>query len=396
MNKILALILICALLCPLAACGKTPAADAPPPVPEAPAPEPTPTPTPEPEPTPQPAPEPTPEPEPAPEPLPEPEPEPAPWAWTSDLPENRGLDSDAPAALHAALDPTRVLASVIVKGDAVVDEYYKEGYDASSVFALHSCSKSVTSALFGIAIDQGYIEGVDVLISQYFPQILESGSERLNQVTIRHLLTHTSGIDCSDTALWEQWRASDNWVDYVLSRPVTTAPGTSFSYSTGGTHLLAAILQQATGRTLYDFGKEFLFDPLGMDSVRCDVDAQGVSDGGNGFYMNVYDMAKLGRLFLNGGLWEGEQIISAQWVEASTTLQFERSSGSADYGYQWWVRTFGDRRYDAFFAQGHGGQYIFVVPALELIVVFTSNHTGSSSMYWQFVTDLVNACDAPE
>ena len=135
-----------------------------------------------------------------------------------------------------------------------------------------------------------------------------------------------------------------------------------------------------------------LFEPLDMDSVECTTDPQGISDGGNGFAMNVYDMAKIGELFLNNGVWKGEQIISEEWVRQSTTLQFDRSSGSADYGYQWWVRTFGNQNYDAYFAQGHWGQYIFVVPDLELVVVFTSHYEGDTSIYWQLMNDIVNAC----
>ena len=108
--------------------------------------------------------------------------------------------------------------------------------------------------------------------------------------------------------------------------------------------------------------------------------------------MNVYDMAKIGELYLNDGVWNGEQIIPAQWVEDSTTVQFDRSSGSANYGYQWWVRTFGNNNYPSFFAQGHYGQYIFVVPDLELVLVFTSHYEGSSSIYWQLMNQIVNAC----
>ena len=314
------------------------------------------------------------------------------WEWQHDTPQNHNLDSNALNTLHNTLDTTNVYASVIVKDGYIVDEYYKEGYDENSVFTLQSTSKSITSALIGIAIDRGYIESVDVPISNYFPQILESDSQYLKQITIWHLLTHTTGIDASDTTNWEDWLASDNWVEYVLNRPVTARPGTVFNYFTGNTHLLSAILQQATGKTAYEFGKENLFDYLDMDSVECSTDPQGISDGGNGFAMNVYDMAKFGQLFLNQGFWNGEQIISEQWIEESTSTQFTRSSGSADYGYQWWVRTFGNQNYDAYFAQGHWGQYIFVVPDLELVVVFTSHHEGSSSMYWQFMNNIVNAC----
>ena len=321
----------------------------------------------------------------------EPEPEPE-WEWMFDTPEHHGLSQTGVDALHTALDPTDVRAAVIVKDGVIVDEYYKDGFDETSVFTLQSVSKSLTSAIMGIAIEKGYIESIDEPISKYLPQVLDIDSERFQRVTIRHLLTHTSGIDFGDNAVWGPWRSSDNWTDYALNRPLIHEPGTVFNYATAGSHLLAAILQEATGMTAYDFGKEYLFDPLGMDSVVCALAPEGISDGGNGFAMNVRDMAKFGQLFLQRGQWEGEQIIPEDWVEESTTVQFTRSSGLSDYGYQWWVRTFGQQRYPAFFAQGHFGQFIFVIPDLELVIVFTSHNTGSNSMYWQFVSDIVAAC----
>ena len=303
------------------------------------------------------------------------------WEWQHDTPENHNIDSSVLSSVHNTIDSYPINAEVIVKDGYIVDEYYKDGYDQNSIFTLQSTSKSITSAIFGIAIDKGYIEGVDVPISNYFPEILESGSEYKSQITIWNLLTHTTGLDASDTANWNEWLASDNWVDYVLNRNAISRPGTVFNYFTGNTHLLSAIIQQATGRTAYEFGKEYLFDPLDMNSVECTTDPQGISDGGNGFAMNVYDMAKFGQLYLNNGVWNGEQIIPEQWVKDSTSVQFTRSSGSANYGYQWWVRTFGDNNYPAYFAQGHYGQYIFVVPDLELVVVITSHYEGSTSIY---------------
>lgn len=314
------------------------------------------------------------------------------WEWQHDTLENHNINASAINSVHNTIDSYPINAEVIVKDGVIVDEYYKDGYDQNSVFTLQSTSKSVTSALIGIAIDKGYIPSVNEPISTYFPQILDSGSEYKSQITIWNLLTHTTGLNASDTANWDEWLASDNWVDYVLERPATSRPGTVFSYFTGNTHLLSAILQQATGKTAYEFGKEYLFDPLDMDSVQCSTDPQGISDGGNGFAMNVYDMAKLGELYLNNGNWNGEQIISEQWVKDSTTLQFDRSSGSADYGYQWWVRTFGENAYPAYFAQGHYGQYIFVVPDLDLVIAITSHYEGSTSVYWQIMNNIVNAC----
>lgn len=215
------------------------------------------------------------------------------WEWEHDTPENHNINTQVLNEVHNTIDSYPINAEVIVKDGVIVDEYYKDGYDENSVFTLQSTSKSITSAIFGIAIDKGYIEGVDVPISTYFPQILESGSEYKNQITVWNLLTHTTGLDASDTANWNEWLASSNWVDYVLNRPAVSRPGTVFNYFTGNTHLLSAIIQQATGKTTYEFGKEYLFEPLDMDSVECSTDPQGISDGGNGFAMNVYDMAKI-------------------------------------------------------------------------------------------------------
>lgn len=314
------------------------------------------------------------------------------WTWQKDTPENQGIDPAVLEDVHGTFDTFPLLASVIVRNGRIVDEYYKDGYDSATSFLLHSASKSVTSALVGIAIDKGFMESVDTPIVNYFPQLQEKDDPRWRQITIRHLLTHTPGIDCGDTEFEDTWRASDNWIDFVLNRPITSDPGTVFNYSTSNTHMLCAIIQKATGMTAYEFGKEYLFDPMGMDSVTCATDAQGISEGGNGISMNIYDMAKFGQLYLNGGEWNGQQLVPREWVEASTTLQFDRSSGSADYGYQWWVRTFGDAGYAAYFAQGHAGQYIFVVPELELIIAFTGDYTGRTSIYWRLANQIVNAC----
>lgn len=313
------------------------------------------------------------------------------WQRQKDSPQNQGVDPAVLNDVHETFDSFPLLSSVIVRNGYIVDEYYKDGYDENSVFVLNSASKSVTSALIGIAVDMGLIESVDVPISTYFPQVLENGGYWA-EITIRYLLTHTSGIDISDTADWYDWRSSANWVQYILDRSVTSRPGTVFNYYTGNTHLLSAILQQASGMTLEEFGKRYLFDPMEMNSASVSADAQGISDGGNGVSMNIYDMAKFGMLYLNGGEWQGSQLVSQDWVTQSTTVQFERDSGSADYGYQWWVRTFGDHDYPAYFAQGHAGQYIFVVPDLQLVIAMTSNYEGATSIYWRMVNQIVNAC----
>ncbi|MDE6108655.1 MAG: beta-lactamase family protein, partial [Oscillospiraceae bacterium] len=321
-----------------------------------------------------------------------PTPEPTPWVWPEGDPEEQGVDPDMLSKLHADWEPSPVRSAVVVRHGVMVDEYYKEGYDAESVFTLQSCSKSVTGALVGIAIEQGYIAGVDVPVSDYFPHLLDNRSSYAKDITIWHLLTHSSGFYGVDNERCGEWRGSDNWVDYILEQSIVSKPGSTFNYSTGNSHLLGVIVELATGKSLYEYGKEVLFDPLEMDSVECGLDPQGYCDGGNGFAMSVHDMAKLGQLFLQGGVWEGEQIVPAQWAEDSTTLRMKRGSSGADYGYQWWVRTFGAERYPAYFAQGHFGQFIFVVPDLELVVAITSYNTGGNGMYWQFISDIIAGC----
>ena len=314
------------------------------------------------------------------------------FVWRQDTPENQNIDPAALAQAHETYDTFPLLSAVIVRNGYVVDAYFKDGYDADTSFILNSASKSITSALVGIAIEQGYIESVDVPIAEYFPQLMERENPEWQRITLRHLLTHTSGIATTDEARWDAWRSSENWVDYILALPLVSTPGETFSYSTGNTHLVSAILEQATGIALYDFGKEVLFDRVGMESVSIDSDPQGVADGGNNIWMNVYDMARFGLLYLQGGAWAGEQIVPADWVAQSTSTQFVPGGGRADYGYQWWVRTFGDAAYGAYFAQGHAGQYIIVVPELQLVIAFTSDYEGSSSIYWQLVNTIVNGC----
>jgi CubicO group peptidase (beta-lactamase class C family) len=310
--------------------------------------------------------------------------------WPYDAPENHGLNSAMLQDLHTALSDTQIYAAVTVRDGYIVDEYYQEGYDATSLFRLNSSTKSFTSALIGIAIDQGMIDSVEVPIAEYFPQIKESGDAYWQRITIRHLLTHSSGIGVDDT-MFEAWYRSDNWVEFALNRGVVSEPGSRFNYSTAGTHLLAAILQQAAGRTVYDYGREYLFEPLGMDSASWGEDPQGITDGGNGLTLNVYDMAKFGQLFLNGGRWNERQIIPKAWVDESTSTQFERTERYSTYGYQWWIRPFGANGYDTYFAQGHGGQLIFVVPELALVSVFTSNYSDNSGAPFPYFEDYILA-----
>ncbi len=320
----------------------------------------------------------------------EPEPEPEPFDWETDLPENHNMEPAVLEAMHQALPGAPIKAVVTIKNGVLVDEYYQEGFDKDSTFTLQSCSKSFTSALVGIALEEGLIESIDTPISRYFPQL--EGDPK-GEITIRNLLCHKSGLE------WHEWtqngisffemNQAENWVEYVLAKPLLYTPGTVFNYTTGGTHLLAAVLEQAVGGDLMEYAKEHLFAPLGMESVRWRADPQGILDGGNGIEMTARDAAKFGELYRLNGVWAGEQVVPAQWVEQSVTIQEQRYGDGGSYGFQWWIRPFGG--YDTFFAMGAFGQFIFVVPELELVTVITAD-TSQFAPYPYFTNYVLAAC----
>ena len=255
---------------------------------------------------------------------------------------------------------------------------------------MYSCTKSITSALIGIAIEQGLIAGIDVKLTEYFPQLAESEDAYKQEITIRNLLNQTSGIKWFESPGQSLRQAvkEKNWVGFILSQPMNSKPGTKFNYSTGNSHLLTAILQQVTGETAYKFGSKHLFKPLGMSSVRWSVDPQGISAGGNGISMTARDAAKFGQLYLLGGKWDDRQIVPEVWVAESTKKQSDGQSGSVfTHGYQWWI---GDGMY---FAQGHGGQHIFIAPKLELVTVVTANLSENRPPVDYFMNYILAACN---
>ena len=312
-------------------------------------------------------------------------------SWQVGAPEDQGMDSSVFEAMHQALEGAPVYSVLTVRDGVIVDEYYQEGYDEESVFAFHSASKSVTSALLGIALEEGFICSVDDLLSDYLPQVAQLSDGKQN-LTLRQLLTHTSGIEWYEwgggASNWVEFRSAENWVDYILGRRQVYEPGTVFNYSTGNTHLLAAALEEAVGQPLFDYGEEKLFGPLGMEHTSWGCDPQGIADGGNGLIMSARDAAKFGQLFLQKGQWKGQQLVPADWVETSTSAQNNGAGdGTGSYGFQWWIRQFNG--YDGYYAFGAWGQYIIVIPELELVCVIASPGPQSSYASRAYFTDYV-------
>ncbi len=294
--------------------------------------------------------------------------------WPTSTPEEQGMDSQLLAEMFETIRERdySIDSATVIRNGAIVADATVYPFEPDSRHAIRSCTKSIVSALIGIAIDQGYLEGLEQPILDIFPERrvahLDANKEA---ITLEHLLTMTSGLECRDSYLY-RWRGlqqmgqSDDWVQFMLDLPMAEPPGTRFEYCNGGSFLLSAIIQKATGVSAAEYARKHLFVPLGIRDVEWPANPQGISIGWSKLHMRPHDMAKIGYLYLNEGRWGGEQVVPAQWVSASTRKHISGTLQDG-YGYQWWVTTDG-----AFMALGYAGQYIVVVPEQGLVVVFTS------------------------
>ncbi len=302
------------------------------------------------------------------------------WDWPVSQPESQGVDAEMLAQLLEAL-PERapsLHSLLVIRNGTLVSENYYFGNRADSPHVQYSITKSVISALVGIALQQGVIESVDQRIVDFFPgRSFDNMDERKAGMTLRDVLTMTSGLRWVDgDPYWEQIRSSPDWLDYMMGLPMTAAPGERFNYCSGCSHILSEILYSTTGQTPEEYANQVLFGPLGIKDVKWERDPQGISIGGWGLYLTSRQMAKIGQLYLDEGRWQGQQVVPAEWVRESTRPQVH-ADDITDYGYQWWYNP----GLQGFAAQGADGQMIFVRPDKRLVVVFTSGSTPLSTEF---------------
>ena len=271
---------------------------------------------------------------------------------------------------------------LIVKNGFLVHEAYFEGYKRNSLQTVYSITKSISSALIGIAIDRGLIHSVEGPVLSFFPQynIQDSNKQRIK---IQHLLTLTSGLAWDEKSYpysdprntEKQMIATNDWMKFVLERPMQNDPGEEWIYNTGSVHLLSGILKHASGLYTDKFAEQTLFQPLGIEEYEWNKDPQEhPCTGGTlqGLRLRLRDTAKFGYLFLNNGKWGTHQVVSESWVKESTRLHYKLET-DREFGYLWWIGslTVNGREIRHFFASGYGGQTIGIVPDLDLMVVFT-------------------------
>jgi len=261
------------------------------------------------------------------------------------------------------------------------DPAWHPWFDRGELHTIQSISKSVTSALIGIAIDRGEIPGVEVKAMPYFDGYETADNDaRWNAITLRDLLTMTSGIDWDeDTTAYTDPRnsaaameASDEWVQYVLGLPMRATPGEKFEYNSGVTVLLSHILLQATGKHADVYAEEHLFGPLGIKEYYWKKTPTGLVDTEGGLYLKSDDLAKIGYLYMNGGNWDGRQIFPEEWVANSMSPSTGTPGSDYRYGYQWWLLPYeGGSEQWAYTGLGYGGQRLLVVPEYGLVAMFT-------------------------
>lgn len=293
---------------------------------------------------------------------------------------------------------------VVQDGRLVVEKYFNGGSRNQST-EVWSVTKSVVSALIGIAIEQGHIESLDDLMVHYLPKYPEFGD-----LTIRHVLTHTTGLEWTEEGDdFMGWIASDDWVRNAVQRERLHDPGATLLYSSGNSHFLSALIVAATGMSPGKYAARYLFEPLGIDFQRqppadrvstwdeflvrtphtWKLDTQGMEIGAFGLSMTARDMAKFGYLYLNSGRWEEQVLVPQQWVAESTRDHVLRNDNFG-FGYNWVVSRRGGEL--AFNADGWGGQIICVVPSLDMVVVIKSEaESPGSHDYYDILAKVIEA-----
>ena len=337
-------------------------------------------------------------------------------ALPNSSPEDQSVDAAMLEAAYRHAESLGPLFSLLVlRNGTLIGESYFNGASPGTAYNIKSVSKSILSALVGIAIREGLIESVDQLIADFFPDYFQPPQETFDGwaslkldtdaqkrgVTVRHLLTHTSGYAWEENRLitWA-WFWSSDYVRFFLELPFSGELGEKFIYTTGGTHVVSALIERAAGMSTLEFADRYLFEPVGMKARRWDRAPEGFYIGGAEVHLTARDMARFGLLYLNEGSWklgasEDRQILPAEWVRESTgesvranyapevdgdgggeevaeswAWSYLKTGDFTGYGYLWWRRSSGG--HETFVALGYGGQFIVVIPDLQLVITATS------------------------
>ena len=277
----------------------------------------------------------------------------------------------------AGLQPLRVV--LVSRHGQILEQRAFNGHSVSETTNIKSASKSIISALVGIAIDRGVLEGVDQKIAPILKGDLPRNPDpRLAEVTVGQLLSMQAGLSRMSGPNYGRWVSSRNWVRFALSEPFDGEPGGDMLYSTASTHLLSAILTRSAGKPTLALAREWLAPVKGFAIAAWERDPQGIYLGGNQMAMTPRSLLAFGEVYCNGGKTaEGRQVVSADWIRQSWIPRTTSRYTGDGYGYGWFLREIGGEQVK--FGWGYGGQMLYIVPALGLTVVMTSSDSGPSA-----------------
>jgi CubicO group peptidase (beta-lactamase class C family) len=266
--------------------------------------------------------------------------------------------------------------------------FVHKDFDLNTLHCQCSASKSITSILLGITIDQGLVQDVQQKMFSFFPEHSDLNNTEKEKITLEHMLSMSSGIPWDESYPYTDSRNDLNQmfysadpIKYVLEKSLFAPPGTQFIYNSGTTNLLGDVVRRSTGLTLVDFAKQYLLTPLGITASNWVgfPNAPDVAVASSTLYLRPRDMAKIGQLYLQKGVWNENRIVSENWVTESTneSIQVPPSKNLIpgfikNYGYQWWRGTFSNGNTETYFAAGWGGQFIYVIPDMNLVIVITA------------------------
>jgi len=325
--------------------------------------------------------------------------------WRRTTPAEAGLSSARLETLESAIrsgELKKIRSVLVARHVALAYEAYFNGTEASTPIDVRSAAKTVTSILVGIAIDQKKIPGVSARVVPFFPEKapLANSDPRKEAITVEDLLTMSSLLECDDSNNFsrgneERMYLIEDWAKFALDLPVKGFPpwetkpkdspyGRSFSYCTAGVFLLGQLVAKAAHIPVDQFAAETLLGPLGITDVHWPYSPLGLAQTGGGLRLRSRDYAKLGQLYLGGGAWNGKRIISAEWIRESVRPHV-RVDDDTEYGYLWWLRSFGPagHKHAAYMMSGNGGNKVAVFPDLDMVVVVTSNNFNTKGMHEQ-------------
>ena len=325
--------------------------------------------------------------------------------WRTSTPEEQGLSSEKLEEMMTFTQQNYMQIDGVVlirNGYLVFEKYPSPDYTAETRHFLYSVTKSFTSALIGIALDQGYIQDTNQKMMSFFPdRVIQDPDGRKSRVTVENLLMMRSGMKWDESSAGFETPENDIYhinngdgLQYCLDLPMVAEPGELWHYNTGSSHILSGIIRETTGTTTLDYAKTNLFTPIGITNVLWSADLGGTQKGGFDLQLTPRDMARFGYLYLKDGRWGDKQIVSEEWVHQSTS-SLTTIDDETGYGYQWWTMP----KLNAYRASGLYGQQIFVAPDENIVLVFTAQisptqHALEESLFENYV--LASISDNPQ